>query len=54
MSGPLGSFLGTDGPPRCRVLSEDISVHWWASSATPGDPCLCGAQVKQPDDEESR
>lgn len=39
-------LLGS-GPslPECRVISHDISVHWFAITAKPGDACQCGKTV---------
>jgi len=44
MSEPLGS-----GTPQCRVLTEDIEIHWWDGKVKSGNECLCGvaARVKR-------
>ena len=40
--GPLDHLLGT-GRAACRVLSPNVTVHWYPESAA-GVPCLCGAE----------
>jgi hypothetical protein len=43
---PLDKLLGSTGtPPACKVIAEDISVHWYPSGVQPGDHCLCGKTV---------
>jgi hypothetical protein len=27
---------------QCRVLSDDLAVHWWKIGTKPGDLCMCG------------
>ncbi len=47
---PLGRALGdSTQPPACKVLADDISVHWYPQGATPGDACLCGKTVMKED-----
>lgn len=47
-STPLAVALGRRGDPvACKTISDDISVHWWATVwAADGTPCLCGKRVK--------
>lgn len=51
----LDAVIGRDGePPRCKILSDNIVMHWFAIGAQPGDACLCGDTVMKreaPDDE---
>lgn len=44
---PLDSLLGGGPEVACRVISEDIAVHWWPTLAKPGDPCMCGLTLKE-------
>ncbi len=47
---PLDQLLGRAGePPRCKVFSKDVAVHWFDADAKVGDPCLCGAIRKKPE-----
>lgn len=40
-SGPLDGLLGSGGqPPVCRVLADDISVHWF--DPPNNKTCICG------------
>lgn len=43
---PIEVLLGS-GVPECRVISDDISVHWFKMTAKPGDACECGETVLQ-------
>ncbi len=48
----LDSLLGRRGdPPKCRVVSDKIAVHWFPMNARMGDPCLCGATTKDADED---
>jgi hypothetical protein len=48
VTNPLDSLLGTAGEPvACKVFTEKIAMHWFPSTAKPGDPCLCGATVQK-------
>lgn len=47
---PLWAILGAPGePPECKVISDDVAMHWYPQGATPGDACLCGARTKTGD-----
>ena len=40
---PINRLLG-DGTS-CRRIAKDVSVHWYPSTAEPGDMCWCGEAV---------
>ena len=50
---PLSRLLGAGQPTGCRVLAEDISVHWYPQEARAGDPCFCGSRQMQPLDDDT-
>jgi hypothetical protein len=53
VANPLSMLLGVPGDtPVCRILAEDITLHWWETEAAPGDPCLCGAQTMDERDDD--
>lgn len=40
----FNALLGGSGHPvACKVVNDDVFVHWWAADAEPDDPCLCGS-----------
>lgn len=41
MADPVRDLLGS-GTSQCRVLTDDIEIHWWDRKARSGDGCLCG------------
>jgi hypothetical protein len=47
----IEGLLGSGGSVRCKVISKDISVHWWRAEAKPGDCCLCGRTISKPETE---
>ena len=48
----MDSLLGRAGePPKCRVVSDKIAVHWFPVGAVPGDACLCGATARDADED---
>ena len=43
------TLLGQPGDPiTCRVFSEDVSVHWYASPTA--THCMCGKTEQKPSD----
>jgi hypothetical protein len=41
MKGLLGDY---GAPVVCKVISDDISVHWWEAEGI--GPCFCGERTK--------
>jgi hypothetical protein len=48
----LEALLGSGRPKACRVVSKDVSVHWWSLPCKEGDLCLCGTLPYQFEEEE--
>lgn len=47
----MENILGANGEPvRCKVITDDISVHWFETGAKTGDKCLCG-ETERSDEE---
>jgi hypothetical protein len=34
-------------PTRCKVYGPDLAIHWFTGDRV-GDPCHCGAVVREP------
>lgn len=34
-------------PGNCRVVSDDVSIHWFPTCAPISAPCHCGEVVRQ-------
>jgi hypothetical protein len=49
--GAIEELLAGGGDVRCKVISKDISVHWWRTLDKPGARCLCGKTVKKAENE---